>query len=136
MSVYEKYSAIMGRVLLIDWFCKTFEVDIDSLKEMTGRYINTDSTDHKQKSAYEMYAERMTVEKMDREFKRKCQNTQVGYKNNLKERLYLTSAHCIIYLERLIGIDFPIALSKDYYVIKEVAFTLGGGMLFLFIMIV
>ncbi len=54
---------------------------------MTGRYINTDSTDHKQKSAYEMYAERMTVEKMDREFKRKCQNTQVRYKNNFKRAL-------------------------------------------------
>ncbi len=60
------------RADIVGWFSLTFEVDIDALKEMTGRYINTDSTDHKQKSAYEMYAERMTVEEMDREFKRKC----------------------------------------------------------------
>lgn len=46
---------------------------------------------------------------------------------NLKEHLHSANGQCLIYLERLIGIDFPIALSEDYYVIKEVAFTLGGG---------
>lgn len=54
---------------------------------------------------------------------------------NLKEHLHLTSAHCIIYLERHSELIFPIALSEDYHVIKEVAFTLGGGMLFLFMII-
>ena len=42
------------RASIVDWFYKTFEVDLDALKEMTGRSINTDNTDHKQKSAYEM----------------------------------------------------------------------------------
>ena len=47
---------------VVDWFYKTFEVDIDSLKEITGRDINIDSEVHKQKSVYEIYAEQMTVE--------------------------------------------------------------------------
>lgn len=53
------------RANIVDWFCKTFEVDIDALKEMTGRYLNTDSEDSKQKSIYEMYAEWVTVEEME-----------------------------------------------------------------------
>jgi hypothetical protein len=32
---------------------------------------------------------------------------------NLKEHLHLTSAHCIIYLERLIGIDFRLPSVKN-----------------------
>lgn len=60
-----------ARANIIDWFCKTFEVDIDALKEMTGRDINIDSEDSKQKSIYEMYAEQMTVEKMERILKGK-----------------------------------------------------------------
>lgn len=55
-----------ARVNIVDWFYKTFEVDIDALKEMTRRYINTDSEDSKQKNVYEMYAERMTVGEMER----------------------------------------------------------------------
>ena len=39
-----------ARANIIDWFCKTFEVDIDALKEMTGRDINIDSANHRQKS--------------------------------------------------------------------------------------
>jgi len=33
------------RADIVDWFYKTFEVDIDALKEMTGRYGNKDSAD-------------------------------------------------------------------------------------------
>ena len=33
------------RADIVDWFYKTFEVDIDALKEMTGRYDNKDSND-------------------------------------------------------------------------------------------
>ena len=33
------------RADIVDWFYKTFEVDIDALKEMTGRYDNKDSDD-------------------------------------------------------------------------------------------
>lgn len=33
------------RADIVDWFYKTFEVDIDALKEMTGRYENKDSDD-------------------------------------------------------------------------------------------
>ncbi len=51
---------------VVDWFYKTFEVDIDSLKEITGRDINIDSEVHKQKSVYEIYAEQMTVEEIKR----------------------------------------------------------------------
>ena len=51
---------------VVDWFYKTFEVDIDSLKEITGRDINIDSEVHKQKSVYEIYAEQMTVEDIKR----------------------------------------------------------------------
>lgn len=57
------------RANIVDWFSKTFEVDIDALKEMTGRYINTDSEDNRQKSVYEMYAEQMTPEDVERFFK-------------------------------------------------------------------
>ena len=51
---------------VVDWFYKTFEVDIDALKEITGRDINIDSEVHKQKSVYEIYAEQMTVEEIKR----------------------------------------------------------------------
>ena len=51
---------------VVDWFYKTFEVDIDSLKEITGRDINIDSEVHTQKSVYEIYAEQMTVEEIKR----------------------------------------------------------------------
>ena len=51
---------------VVDWFYKTFEVDVDSLKEITGRDINIDSEVHKQKSVYEIYAEQMTVEEIKR----------------------------------------------------------------------
>ena len=34
-----------ARANIVDWFCKTFEVDIDALKEMTGRYDNKNSED-------------------------------------------------------------------------------------------
>ena len=51
---------------VVDWFYKTFEVDSDSLKEITGRDINIDSEVHKQKSVYEIYAEQMTVEEIKR----------------------------------------------------------------------
>lgn len=33
------------RADIVDWFYKSFEVDIDALKEMTGRYDNKDSND-------------------------------------------------------------------------------------------
>ena len=33
------------RADIVDWFYKTFEVDIDALKEMTGRYDNINSED-------------------------------------------------------------------------------------------
>lgn len=33
------------RADIVDWFYKTFEVDIDALKEMTGRYDNKGSDD-------------------------------------------------------------------------------------------
>lgn len=33
------------RANIVDWFYKTFEVDIDALKEMTGRYDNKNSED-------------------------------------------------------------------------------------------
>ena len=33
------------RADIVDWFYKTFEVDIDALKEMTGRYDNVNSED-------------------------------------------------------------------------------------------
>lgn len=33
------------RADIVDWFYKTFEVDIDALKEMTGRYDNKNSED-------------------------------------------------------------------------------------------
>lgn len=33
------------RADIVDWFYKTFEVDIDTLKEMTGRYDNKNSDD-------------------------------------------------------------------------------------------
>ena len=33
------------RADIVDWFYKTFEVDIDALKEMTRRYDNKDSDD-------------------------------------------------------------------------------------------
>ncbi len=33
------------RADIVDWFYKTFEVDIEALKEMTGRYDNKDSDD-------------------------------------------------------------------------------------------
>lgn len=57
-----------ARADVVDWFYKTFEVDIDALKEMTGRYINTDSESHNQKSVYEIYAEQiqMAPEEMER----------------------------------------------------------------------
>ena len=51
---------------VVDWFYKTFEVDIDALKEITGRDINIDSEVHKQKSVYEIYAEQMSVEEIKR----------------------------------------------------------------------
>ena len=51
---------------VVDWFYKTFEVDIDALKEIIGRDINIDSEVHKQKSVYEIYAEQMTVEEIKR----------------------------------------------------------------------
>ncbi len=51
---------------VVDWFYKTFEVDIDALKEITGRDINIDSEVHKQKSVYEIYAEQITVEEIKR----------------------------------------------------------------------
>ena len=54
------------RASIVDWFYKTFEVDIDSLKEITGRYINTDSEDSRQKSIYEKYAEQVTTEDVER----------------------------------------------------------------------
>ena len=54
---------------VVDWFYKTFEVDIDSLKEITGRDINIDSEVHKQKSVYEIYAEQTTVEEMEKAWK-------------------------------------------------------------------
>ena len=54
------------RADIVDWFYKTFEVDIDALKEMTGRYINTDSESHKQRSVYEIYGEQITHEDMER----------------------------------------------------------------------
>ena len=54
------------RANIVDWFYKTFEVDIDALKEMTGRHINIDIGDHKQKSTYEIYVEQTTVEQMER----------------------------------------------------------------------
>lgn len=54
------------RANVVDWFYKTFEVDIDALKEITGRDINIDSEVHKQKSVYEIYAEQMTVEEIKR----------------------------------------------------------------------
>ena len=54
------------RANIVDWFYNTFEVDIDALKEMTGRYINTDSGDSRQKSIYEKYAEQVTSEDMER----------------------------------------------------------------------
>lgn len=37
------------RTDIVDWFYNTFEIDIDALKDMTGRYINTDSEDSRQK---------------------------------------------------------------------------------------
>lgn len=33
------------RANIVDWFYNTFEVDIDTLKDMTGRDINVDSRD-------------------------------------------------------------------------------------------
>lgn len=33
------------RADIVDWFYKTFEVDIDALKEITGRYDNVNSED-------------------------------------------------------------------------------------------
>lgn len=33
------------RADIVDWFYRTFEVDIDALKKMTGRYNNKDSDD-------------------------------------------------------------------------------------------
>jgi len=59
------------RANVVDWFYKTFEVDIDALKEITGRDINIDNEDHKQKSVYEIYAEQMTVEEMERILRKK-----------------------------------------------------------------
>lgn len=53
---------------IVDWFSKTFEVDIDALMEITGRCINTDSEDYKRKSVYEIYAEQMPTEEMERIF--------------------------------------------------------------------
>lgn len=97
-----------ARANIVDWFYKTFEVDIDALKEMTEREINTDIGDHRQKSVYEIYAEQTTVEEMEKAwktFQKEKQNTWIGYKN-LKDRLHITNGQCIIYLERLIGIDF------------------------------
>ena len=58
-----------ARANIVDWFCKTFEVDIDALKEMTEREINTDIGDHRQKSVYEIYAEQTTVEEMEKAWK-------------------------------------------------------------------
>ena len=67
------------RASIVDWFYNTFEVDMDALKEMTGRYINTDSEDSRQKSIYEKYAEQVTPEDMERLgrlFKRPARNNQ------------------------------------------------------------
>lgn len=67
------------RANIVDWFYKTFEVDIDALKEMTGRYIKTDREDHRQKSVYEIYAEQITdkdMEKFDKLFKRPARNNR------------------------------------------------------------
>ena len=54
------------RAAIVDWFYKTFEVNIDALKEMTGRDINIDSEDSRQKNIYEKYAEQMTTEEVER----------------------------------------------------------------------
>ena len=53
------------RADIVDWFYKTFKVDIDALKGITGRDINIDSEDSRQKNIYEKYVEQMTTEEVE-----------------------------------------------------------------------